>query len=731
MKRDRGMAMLSAGYLLVCCLSAPAEAVRPKVGLVLGGGGALGEAHVGVLRAFEEMQIPIDYIGGTSMGAIISGLYAAGMSPAEIEEFLRSQDWWDVLNDRTPRRELEFRRKKDDQRYFIELGWRHGLRIGRGAAAGQKFSNILQTETLRSLTITNFNDLPVPFRAVATDLRSGERVVLDHGNLATAMRASMAVPGVFTPVDWEGRILVDGGVVDNIPVDVVRQMGADIIIAVDVGGSEASAQQQGSLDSLGQVLSQTYNIMHRPSQEAQLKRADMIITPDLTSFTASDFQRVAKIVPRGSEAAWAMRDRLKDYSVDEETFRAYLRRQRRARPRSIPVSQVVLAGNNRVDSRVARGRVRSKAGEPLDLHQVNLDLLHLYGLGEFEQVLYRIHPATGGSNTLEYVMLEKITGPNYIHVGLRLRSDFDQDAAWGLLLNVRKASINRLGGEWENELEMGSRYRVLSEFYQPLNFAGYLFIVPSVEYRKDVQGIYSNAGRVAEYDVRTMELRGDVGVQLRHYAELRAGPLWRYVKADVRTGEPGLPDVDEHEGGWFVRLAADRLDQPVFSRKGYALQLQAEFIEEAMGNSSSYEKFAASYRQFFSFGDHTLALNLSAGTDRDTGLPAYNQFILGGESSFAGLAEGELRGDKFSVAGLSYRYRLMRLPPSLGKAVYTMLRFDTGNIWSAPEDIDLKDLRYGGGIGLGADTVIGPVYVGYGMADRGATSFYFSLGSIF
>lgn len=730
-----GMILLAALAAWPCARSfgddAPATRVdRPKIGVVLGGGGALGFAHVGVLKVLEKERIPIDYIGGTSMGSIVAGLYASGMSPEEIQRFLEGLDWWDVLNDQTPRREMEFRRKKDDQRYFIEFGWQAGApKWGRGAASGQKFNNLLQTMVLRSVDITDFDQLPVPFRAVATDLRSGKPLVLDHGNLALAMRASMAVPGAFTPVKWEGHVLVDGGIVDNLPVDVVRGMGADIILAVDVGGSGAKAGQESAFESLGDILGRTYAIMQRPEQEAQLRTADVQIVPDLRDFTASQFQRVAEIIPVGQAAAEAVKDQLKPYAVDASTYRAFLENQRRSAPTNIPISSVVLSGNRRVDTRVAEGRVRSRPGV-LDRHQIELDLLHLYSLGEFEQIRYFVHPEKDGSNRLEYAMSEKIWGPNYIRMGLRLQSDFEQDAKWGVLLNFRKTSLNTLGAEWENELEMGSKLGLFSEFYQPLNASGVFFAAPSLRYVKDAEGIYSNSQRIAEYDVGRLELRADLGVQLRHYAELRIGPVWRRISADVKTGAADLPEGSEDEGGLAARLSVDRLDRTVFAREGYRLRVEGESILEEMGGLRSYEKAWGTYQHCFSRGDHTLQVEGSGGTFSDQDIPAYDAFRLGGENSFVGLAEGQLLVHQFGVLALSHRYRLAQLPPNLGRGLYAMTRFNAAKVWQDSPD-DQSDWIYGAGVGLGADTKMGPLYLGYGRTDTDDDRFYFSLGTIF
>ena len=339
---------------------------RPKVGLVLGGGGALGLAHIGVLKVLEEQRIPIDFIGGTSMGSIIAGLYASGMSPDEMQAWLESLDWDEVMSDATPRRELYFRRKQEDQRYLLEMGlnWK-GPKMGTGLAAGQKFNNLMQLVTLRAAGITDFDRLPIPYRAVATDLQSGTARVLDHGNLATAMRASMAVPGVFTAVEIDGRVLVDGGIVDNLPVDVVKAMGADVVIAVDVG-SDADVVDPESLKSLGGILGRTYTIAQRPEQIEQFKHADIGIQPVLAGLTAGDFARVSEFVPKGAEAARGKRAELARLAVGEPEYAEFLKKQRRPKPVETEVDALAVSGNHRVSDQAIRGRIQSRAGAPFD-----------------------------------------------------------------------------------------------------------------------------------------------------------------------------------------------------------------------------------------------------------------------------------------------------------------------------------------------------------------------------
>jgi NTE family protein len=705
------------------------NAPRPKVGLVLGGGGALGLAHIGVLKALEEQRIPIDYIGGTSMGSIIAGCYASGMSPDEMQTWLESLDWDEVMSDATPRRELDFRRKLDDQRYLFEMGlnWK-GPKMGTGLAAGQKFNNLLQIAVLRSAGISDFDRLPIPYRAVATDLESGTALVLDHGNLATAMRASMAVPGVFTAVEWEGRMLIDGGIVKNLPVDVVRAMGADILIAVDVG-ADSDVVEPATLKSLGGILSRTYSIAQRPGQIEQYRTADIGIQPKLVGLTAGDFDRVSEFVPRGEEAARGQADALSKLAVGEAEYGEFLAKQRRPKSDAITIGDVAVSGNRRVSEGIIRGKIRTKSGEMFDEREMQLDLMRIYGVGEFEQVLFRLDPGEEGRRTLRYDVKEKSWGPLYLSYGFNLRTDLDRDTEWAMLLNVTRRSLNALGAEWKNEIEVGSRQRVFSEFYQPLSAGGILFLAPTVEYRSETEAVYEGKTHVADYDVRQAEASLEFGIQLRRFAEFRIGPVWGTGKADVGIGATNLPAFDEDYSGWKMGLVVDRQDRTLFAREGYYLAIQGVVARDDLGGDADFDKMEGVLRKLQSFGDHTITFGLQGGTSLGSDLPGYAQFKLGGPFGFAGLTDGQFRGSYLGVASLGYGYRLLQLPSQLGKAVYAMARFDVGNVWA--DKIDTDDLRYGAAVGLGADLSIGPLYVAYGHADEGYDCFYFSLGTVF
>ncbi len=705
---------------------------RPKIGVVLGGGGALGLAHIGVLRVLEEREIPIDYIAGTSMGAIVAGLYAAGMSPDEMEALMCSVDWWDVMRDRTPRREAGFRRKDEEQRYLFdfELGLKgYSLALPNGLSAGQKLNNLMERSVINVANVQHFDDLNIPYRALATDIETGESVVLDRGSLPMAMRASMAVPGVFSPVEMDGRVLVDGGVVNNLPVDVIRKMGADVVIAVDVAGSDGDSDAS-DLGSFSAILGKTYAIIRRPEQERLFAMADVGIQPDLKEFGASKFHRAADIIPRGEAAARGHLDALSAYR-SPKAFRQYLRKQRSDNKVRGHVSDVRVAGNDRVDERLIRGRIRTRPGDSVDLETIHRDIARIHGMGDLQNVGYRLQRGErDGGQILTFNVHEKPWGPAYLHFGLRLQSDFDKTATWDVLANYSRRQWNSLGGELNIDLRGGRTQAASGEFFQPTDYDGRFFIAPGVGYESKLQDLYENGEKTAEYQKDTGHGEFAGGVLFGNYAELRLGARYATVNARTRTGAEDLPDVGEDVAGLTCRLTIDRLDKVAFSRRGYLLRIRGFVADDVLGTDAEYEWMDAVWRGFHSVGDHTFSLKVAGGTSFGSELPDYDKFLVGG-GAIGGLEVEELRGNYFGVAQLGYRYRLGNMPPALGQGIYALARFDAGNAWEDGDDIAENDLVFGSVLGLGADSRFGPVFIGAGIAEGGEKNFRFSVGTIF
>ncbi|RKX39737.1 MAG: hypothetical protein DRP64_13870, partial [Verrucomicrobia bacterium] len=494
---------------------------RPKIGLVLGGGGALGFAHIGVLQELEKLQIPIDYIGGTSMGAVVAGMYASGMAPDEMERQFTTMDWWEVLKDRSSYQFLDYRRKLDDKRF---MGMEFGLKdrkvvFSPGVAHGQKLNNVLETFTLNSTGISDFDELNIPYRAVATDLRSGTSVVLKSGNLAQAMRASLAVPGAFTPVRMDGMVLVDGGILNNIPVEVVRGMGADIIIAVDVGATAADKSAESDFRSLGSVVGRTYSLMQRPEQEKQLALADVVISPDLPDLSASQFHKAEEIIPPGRKAVEQLRGRLGQYSVDAATFEAFLKKQRLRHNEEIIIGDVKITGNKAVSETVIRDRIKTKKG-PFQLDTVRADLSRIHGMGDFQTVTGNLNPLDEGYE-LEYITAEKFWGPTYLHFGTKVEVTTGATALWSILLNYTRTQLNPLGGEVQIDLEGGGHKRFArGEWYQPVSWGEHVFLAPSLIYSGEDIDVYQGDTDVADMEQHLAYGAFDAGVSFFEYGEI-------------------------------------------------------------------------------------------------------------------------------------------------------------------------------------------------------------------
>jgi NTE family protein len=753
--------LLASGALAEAASPAPGGA-RPKIGLVLGGGGALGISHVGVLKVLEELRIPIDYVTGTSMGSIVGGLYATGLSPDQIGNTLAAIDWGDALKDRPRREDLAFRRKQDADRYLlgIELGvGRGGVKLPRGAASGQKLNYLLQTMTATTVTAKSFDELNIPFRCVATDIRSGEAVILSRGNLADSIRASMAVPGAFTPVEIGGRLLVDGGLVKNMPVDVVKDMGAEVVIAVDVVGFELADVK---VDSAVDLLARSYTILKRPMEEKQLAEADYVVVPQLQGLTAGDFHRTAEFVPRGEAAARAVAGKLGALSVGEEEYRAFLSRQRRAPGPAggIRIRAVRVEGNHRVDERVIRAAVESRAGDiasrgsvlreagglvnpealsagagnggetPRDVATVLQDINRVFGLGDFEQVTYRLEPV-GEAYDLVYKVDEKPWGPNYVRFGLQLETDFEERSSFRFLVNLTATRINALGAEWRNDAVLSDRWSLSSEFYQPLSFSSRVFVAPRLFAKNDVLDFFQpDSDRVyAEYRARSYGGAFDVGTQFGSYGELRLGVVRGWIGTKVLSGPPVLPEDTVSVGKWHASLTLDRLDQYTFPQRGFYLSIVGEQGREYLGNEVDAKSLSAIYRHAITVRRNLVSVVLRGGTALGSELPAYDQFTLGGLESFGGLGPGQLRGPYMAAARLSYLYRVADFSPTNGKGIYAGLMVDAGNAWRTSHDVSAHDLRCGGTAVLALDTVIGPIFVGFGIADGGLMQAYLSLGT--
>ena len=567
----RPLVPMLCGLLMLAVVFAPearaqGDPDRPKIGLALSGGGAKGAAHVGVLKRLEELNIPIDYIAGTSMGAIVGGLYASGMTADELAKAIEGIDWNAALEDQPPRKDMAFRRKEDTARYAtdIQLGvGKGGIKFPPGLKSGQKLYLLLQTMTMRAGSVTDFDDLPIPFRCVATDIQNGEPVVLSDGNLARALRASMAIPSAFAPVIIDGVTLVDGGITNNLPVQLARDMGADIVIAVDLGAPLDDRQ----VDNLLEIYNQMSRMLIRKNVEEQLEYADLIIHPPVAHFGTMGFKNIDAILAQGYETAVETTDQLSRFSIDPDEYRRHREPQIVSEPRLPVVHWVDIEGNDRVDSRIIKNELHLELGEPLDFGRLFKDIGRIYGLGDFQQVSYRLSERNGEAGLVIRVT-EKPWGPNYLMFGFRLASSFDSDLLLGVRFNVTLTRLNALGAEWRNDLQFGTISDLFSEIYQPLQFKDGFFVAGSFAALSENSDYYVDGQNIAEYELRRTQFRADIGYHFGKSSELRVGALrggarssWSRGSVRTRTTMTSIPAArafNSRTTRWITRIFRKR-----------------------------------------------------------------------------------------------------------------------------------------------------------------------------
>lgn len=710
---------------------------RPRIGLVLSGGGARGAAHVGVLKVLEELRIPIDAVAGTSMGAIVGGLYASGLSAQQIEAALTSIDWQNAFTDRTSRTEMAFRRKQDDQNFLVRLplGFKDGeFILPKGFIQGQKLTQALRGLTYQVNAVDDFNRLPIPFRAVATDIETGQAVVLDHGDVATAMRASMSAPGVFAPITLDNRLLIDGGIAANLPIEAVRSLGVDRLIVVDVS---FPLLPRDKLATALEVSNQAIAIMVRREaqrQRASLAKTDIVIDPPLGDASSADFRRVREAIVVGEQAARERSAQLASLSLEPQAYAQHLEKRRRRDPPEPRIDFVRADPESARYQKTIEATFEGIAGRPLDLRELERGIEVLYGLETFETVDYRM-VREGELTGLEISARRKSWGPTYVRFGLNLQDDFEGNNSFNAAVRFIVTEINQLGAEWVTDLQVGENPRFFTEFYQPLNYGARYFVAPKVELEiRNLQVIDEEQQRVAEYRVRAGAAGIDFGREFGNWGELRTGLRRGYGNARLRIGDPALPEFEFDVGEFFTRLSYDKLDNVNFPRHGASLTLEWTAPRTSLGaDAGSSDRLAVDWLMARSFGRHTVLGWISGGSTLDGDETALqNFFALGGFLQLSGLRQESLSGPHFGIARLLYYRQIGRPGPGfLNVAAYAGLSAEVGNVWDVRTDASFGSARKDASIFLGLDTFFGPLYLAAGFDDERETAFYLFLGRPF
>ncbi|HEX5421470.1 MAG TPA: patatin-like phospholipase family protein [Gammaproteobacteria bacterium] len=720
------------------CLSNPPDANggnRPSIGLALSGGGAHGGAHIGVLKALEELRVPVDCIAGTSIGAVIGGFYATGMKADDLKVILDHLDWDRLFRDTTPRQLRSFRRKRDDDLFLVNL--RPGLRSGSielpiGLLQGQVADTILERYTMPAAKIHDFDNLPIPFRAVASDIATGQAVVLSSGSLALAIRASMAIPAALTPVEIDKRLLVDGGLAMNLPVEVARNMGADVIIAVDV---TSSLRKREAIKNIVDVTSQLTNLLVRQGlqkQRSMLHDGDVLLIPEFPAALSSvDFEHMADTIEIGYEAVMQHRKELERYSLSPKQYAEYLASRPSSMMQQLPVIDFIRLDNrSKIADSVIKTRMRDvMLGKRLEVRTIEKAIDQVYGLELFQNVRYSI--VTQGDETgVEVEVIPRSWGPNYLQLGLQYSSTEDADALFALQASYLRTAIDPAGGELRTTFEIGDQPSWNLDVYQPLGPKGLFFIEPTVAFDSQRYNVFAGEQLLSQAQLHNSMFELGGGRELMSWGEVRAGIRRGNGHTKLVVGLPDhLPASDYQRGGYFFRFSADTLDAIAFPSKGVLASVEWRASRpELFGADQRFDQLLLDATFAKSWGRHTLVTRVRYDTTFSGRAPLNRQFRLGGFLDLSGLNQDQLTGQHVARIGASYYRRigdLTYLPAFAGVSV------ELGNAWNDRSSISLHNSKLGGSIWAGVDSPVGPIYVGYGRTEGGIDAYYVYLGRVF
>jgi NTE family protein len=594
--------------------------------------------------------------------------------------------------------------------------------------SGVQIESAIRGLTQQSAGIEDFSKLPIPFRAVATDIETGAAVVLDHGNLARSMRASMAIPGVMRPVEIDGRLLVDGASANNLPIDVVRKLCGDVLIVVDIS---TPPLERKDINSAVSVFGQLMNLQGKESVDRQLATLgprDVLIRPQLGDISSGSFTRMEEAIAIGEAAARNQAELLRRYAVPAAQYEALRKKQERPRSTSLGrIDEIRFEGLARTNAEILQRVMDIQPGEEVTEEQLAKDLRRIYGRGDFESVDYRIEQGPG-SRALVIMVHEKDNGPNYLRFGLSLASERKSDSYFNILASYRATWLTQYGTEWKLETQVGHDSYVFTELYQPLTRYGYFFVAPYVSDGLRYRSVFSDDHRIAEYWVR--EARGgvDLGTNFGQWGELRVGPVWRQVRAGTQTGSPALPDVDTNASGLRVQLFGDRLDEPWFPREGDRVVASGFRTNSTMGADQQYSRGELSFLHASSFGAHTFQFGAAGGTNFGTALPAYDSFLLGGPFRLSGYAINQFSGEQYAFGSVRYLHQLTRLPSPLGSGAYFGVSAEGGRVDKLYDGRDTTGNLWSSSGFIGANTFLGPAWLGVGFAPGGNKSLFILIG---
>lgn len=714
---------------------------RPRIGLVLSGGGARGLAHIGVLKVLERENVPVDVIAGTSMGAIVGGLYASGMKADDIERELKRIDWVRLFATRVSRQQLTQRRKEEDFEIAsaIELGIDEegSFRAPQGAVSSRGLETLLRRFTLPVRAVSRFDRLPIPFRAVATNMETGDAVVLGEGDLAMALRSSMSVPGVFPPTEVDGHVLGDGGLVNNVPIDVARAMGADIVIAVSIGTPLAGRDTLGS--ALG-LTAQMINILTEQNVKrslATLLTHDVLIAPDLGTLTSGDFNRAGDFIRLGAEGADAQQRRLAELALPAADYAAWRAERHTGNVPTPKLAFVAFEGTSVTNPARFESQLQSQPGQPFDPDKAARDARRLAASGDYVRADYRLVDTTSGGTGIVFDLEDKPWGPNYLRVGLDLSTDFGGHSAFNIKISHNRHWLTPSGTEWRNRLQIGEVPQLFSEIYHPLSWTIGLsndwFVAGWGLGERRVFSLYEpDAGNeIGQLRRSTGRIGVDLGQPWGNLGELRLGLTHQVGRTEptlLAAGYEGPTSAETwNETALRARIVIDQLDFANFPLYGYRAEGEAQIGRRRHEGDQNLARIEGQVSGAYTWGAHTLNLFGLVEMSDARADAIVGQYSLGGFQRLSGYRPNQLAGNAV-VFGRANWYMRLAETPVFARGFFVGASLEAGNAWASRRRVALGDLRAGASVYLGADTGIGPMYLGLTWAPQGEAGLALMIG---
>ncbi|MET3121192.1 NTE family protein [Oxalobacteraceae bacterium GrIS 2.11] len=734
----------------------PKSKPGPKICVVLSGGGARGFAHLGVLRYLEEHHIPVHCIAGTSMGAVIGGLYAAGLSADEIEQNINKINLGNVALDNVERRDVPQSLREDDENYPISATFglgKGGVTLPLGAIQANQFLQLLHNWTAHVPNNIVFDQLPIPYRAVATDLETGNMVVFDKGPLHMAIRASMAAPGVFAPVDLDGRLLTDGGLVRNLPVDVARSMGADVIIAVNIGTPLLPRNDLQSFFNISKQMMQILTEQNVNEQKKILLATDVLIEPDLGDIGFMDFPRAKEGADIGYKAAQAMQEQLASLELDTASYYAQLKARPDPDVHSVKIAFVDVKSTGKIPPADVMRLLNIPLGSNYDSQEINKRITPLINTRQFDGITHSLIERDGEFG-VEIDAIERSWGPNFVRVGLEMQTGYNGQSGFEIQLGHRLPWITPSGLEWRNDLQLGTVYGLRSELRQPILDREGVYVAPFANLERKTLNIYSDNTSIAEYRMQTAQAGLDLGVPIGSFSrlgELRSGLLATHYdlhptlgalvlvdQGSSTTAVSTLPWVKMNEYSFHTRFTIDQLDTAVFPRQGYLYggELMAGYNQNRSNSDvlnthsdlRGFQQFTLNSTWAESANDHSVNIKMLVGARAQSGSPIPGVGLsLGGFQKLTAYQNDQFIGNYLGYGNFTYLYRALNFGMA-GEAAFIGTSFEIGNAANQKSDFQFSNLKKSLSVFVGANTFMGPVHFGVAVAPAGAFNLFLQLG---